>query len=79
MAEVCIRMQRVCIPFALSEKSEADDQRRLIFNPLVQWWRRGPITGQFNRFMWCDAPIVRFAPQLLMAEECAHSIFSAAL
>ncbi|KAJ7650952.1 glycosyl transferase family group 2-domain-containing protein [Roridomyces roridus] len=25
----------------------------LLFNPLVQWWRRGPITSQIHRFIWC--------------------------
>jgi len=29
----------------------------LLFNPLVQWWRRGPIAGQIHRFIWSDAPI----------------------
>ncbi|KAK0475534.1 glycosyl transferase family group 2-domain-containing protein [Armillaria novae-zelandiae] len=29
----------------------------LLFNPLVQWFRKGPIAHQINRFMWCKAPI----------------------
>ncbi|KAJ3529181.1 hypothetical protein NM688_g7887 [Phlebia brevispora] len=29
----------------------------LLFNPLVQWWRRGPITPQIHRFMWSKAPL----------------------
>jgi len=29
----------------------------LLFNPLVQWWRKGPINAQIHRFMWCNAPI----------------------
>ncbi|TBU42496.1 glycosyl transferase family group 2-domain-containing protein [Dichomitus squalens] len=29
----------------------------LIFNPLVQWWYKGPITKQLRTFMWSDAPI----------------------
>ncbi|KAH9061174.1 glycosyl transferase family group 2-domain-containing protein, partial [Lactarius vividus] len=29
---------------------------RLLFNPLVQWWRRGPISPQIHRFLWSNAP-----------------------
>ncbi|EIW53034.1 uncharacterized protein TRAVEDRAFT_175203 [Trametes versicolor FP-101664 SS1] len=29
----------------------------LIFNPLVQWWYKGPITKQLRTFMWSNAPI----------------------
>jgi membrane glycosyltransferase len=29
----------------------------LLFNPLVQWWRKGPIAHQIHRFMWSSAPI----------------------
>ncbi|KZT25599.1 hypothetical protein NEOLEDRAFT_1065128 [Neolentinus lepideus HHB14362 ss-1] len=29
----------------------------LLFNPLVQWWRKGPIAHQIHRFMWCAAPL----------------------
>ncbi|SJL15580.1 uncharacterized protein ARMOST_19081 [Armillaria ostoyae] len=29
----------------------------LLFNPLVQWFRKGPIAHQINRFVWCKAPI----------------------
>ncbi|KAJ6466992.1 glycosyl transferase family group 2-domain-containing protein [Mycena sanguinolenta] len=25
----------------------------LLFHPLAQWWRRGPITQQIHKFMWC--------------------------
>jgi len=28
----------------------------LLFNPLVQWWRKGPINHQIHRFMWSSAP-----------------------
>jgi cellulose synthase/poly-beta-1,6-N-acetylglucosamine synthase-like glycosyltransferase len=28
----------------------------LLFNPLVQWWRRGPIAVQIHRFLWSNAP-----------------------
>jgi hypothetical protein len=30
---------------------------RLLFNPLVQWWRKGPIAHQIHRFMWSGAPM----------------------
>ncbi|KAM6494911.1 Glycosyl transferase family group 2 domain containing protein [Amanita muscaria] len=29
----------------------------LLFNPLVQWWRRGPINPQIHRFLWSRAPL----------------------
>ncbi|KAF9447333.1 hypothetical protein P691DRAFT_776203 [Macrolepiota fuliginosa MF-IS2] len=29
----------------------------LLFNPLIEWWRRGPIAKQIHRFMWSKAPI----------------------
>ncbi|TFK47355.1 hypothetical protein OE88DRAFT_1636588 [Heliocybe sulcata] len=29
----------------------------LLFNPLVQWWRKGPIAHQIHRFMWSNAPL----------------------
>lgn len=29
----------------------------LIFNPLIQWWRKGPINKQLHVFMWSGAPI----------------------
>ena len=29
----------------------------LLFNPLVQWWRKGPVTHQIHRFMWSGAPM----------------------
>ncbi|KAF8269451.1 glycosyl transferase family group 2-domain-containing protein [Lactarius quietus] len=28
----------------------------LLFNPLVKWWRRGPIAIQIHRFLWSNAP-----------------------
>ncbi|KAJ7100591.1 glycosyl transferase family group 2-domain-containing protein [Mycena belliarum] len=27
----------------------------LLFHPLVQWWRRGPVTRQIHQFLWCKA------------------------
>ncbi|KAL4246764.1 Glycosyltransferase 2-like domain-containing protein [Abortiporus biennis] len=29
----------------------------LLFNPLVQWFRRGPIAPQIHRFIWSGAPL----------------------
>ena len=29
----------------------------LLFNPLIQWWRRGPICRQIHRFLWSNAPL----------------------
>ncbi|KAJ7122674.1 glycosyl transferase family group 2-domain-containing protein [Mycena crocata] len=29
----------------------------LIFNPLIDWWRLGPITKQLRTFIWSDAPV----------------------
>ncbi|KAJ7049552.1 glycosyl transferase family group 2-domain-containing protein [Mycena amicta] len=29
----------------------------LIFNPLKDWWRMGPITKQLRTFIWSDAPV----------------------
>ncbi|KAL0568000.1 hypothetical protein V5O48_013993 [Marasmius crinis-equi] len=29
----------------------------LLFNPLIRWWRLGPITKQLRTFIWSDAPV----------------------
>ncbi|TDL21444.1 hypothetical protein BD410DRAFT_815362 [Rickenella mellea] len=29
----------------------------LLFNPLIQWWRKGPINKQLDTFIWLNAPI----------------------
>ncbi|KAI0052840.1 hypothetical protein FA95DRAFT_1601532 [Auriscalpium vulgare] len=29
----------------------------LIFNPLIHWWKLGPITKQLRIFIWSDAPV----------------------
>ncbi|KAH7886770.1 glycosyl transferase family group 2-domain-containing protein [Phlebopus sp. FC_14] len=29
----------------------------LIFNPLIRWWRLGPINKQLRVFVWSDAPV----------------------
>ncbi|KAJ3510456.1 hypothetical protein NLJ89_g4665 [Agrocybe chaxingu] len=30
---------------------------RLLFNPIVQWWRKGPINRQIHTFLWSKAPL----------------------
>ncbi|KAF7344069.1 Glycosyltransferase family 2 protein [Mycena venus] len=30
---------------------------QLIFNPLIDWWRLGPITKRLRTFYWSDAPV----------------------
>ena len=29
----------------------------LLFNPIAQWWRKGPIAPQIHRFLWSGAPL----------------------
>jgi hypothetical protein len=29
----------------------------LLFNPISQWWYKGPISAQMNRFVWSGAPL----------------------
>lgn len=29
----------------------------LIFNPLVEWWKKGPIAKQLRIFVWSGAPV----------------------
>ncbi|KAH7919846.1 hypothetical protein BV22DRAFT_1022266 [Leucogyrophana mollusca] len=29
----------------------------LLFNPIAQWWRKGPINHQIHRFIWSSAPL----------------------
>ncbi|EKM51445.1 uncharacterized protein PHACADRAFT_178076 [Phanerochaete carnosa HHB-10118-sp] len=29
----------------------------LIFNPVIEWWRKGPVNKQLHQFMWCKAPV----------------------
>jgi hypothetical protein len=29
----------------------------LLFNPIIYWFRRGPIAGQINKFLWSNAPL----------------------
>ena len=34
-----------------------NDLFRLLFNPFVEWFRKGPVARQIHRFMWSDAPL----------------------
>lgn len=29
----------------------------LLFHPVIQWWRKGPITKQLRVFLWSNAPV----------------------
>ncbi|KAI0746496.1 glycosyl transferase family group 2-domain-containing protein [Daedaleopsis nitida] len=29
----------------------------MLFNPVIQWWRKGPIGHQMHKFMWSNAPL----------------------
>ncbi|GBE85655.1 glycosyl transferase family group 2-domain-containing protein [Sparassis latifolia] len=29
----------------------------LIFNPFIEWWRKGPVTKQLHTFIWSQAPV----------------------
>ncbi|KAH6904288.1 glycosyl transferase family group 2-domain-containing protein [Coprinopsis sp. MPI-PUGE-AT-0042] len=29
----------------------------LLFNPIVQWWKKGPIAHQIHKFLWSNAPL----------------------
>ncbi|PPQ75054.1 hypothetical protein CVT26_012056 [Gymnopilus dilepis] len=29
----------------------------LLFNPLIEWWKRGPINKQIHKFLWSRAPV----------------------
>lgn len=46
----------------------------LIFHPLVDWWRFGPITKQLRVFIWSDAPVhYKFSMMSYMFSYCASS------
>ncbi|KAK7015029.1 Glyco-trans-2-like domain-containing protein [Favolaschia claudopus] len=32
----------------------------LLFHPLIQWWRRGPVTAQIHKFLWCKAAPIHY-------------------
>lgn len=35
----------------------AEGCSELIFNPLIDWWRKGPINKQLRIFVWSNAPV----------------------
>lgn len=46
----------------------------LIFHPLVEWWRCGPITKQLRVFVWSDAPVhYKISMMSYMFSYCASS------
>ena len=53
-----MRMVRSCscsiLQHALTHRLGCNE---LIFNPLIDWWRLGPITKQLRIFLWSDAPV----------------------
>jgi hypothetical protein len=34
-----------------------DDARRLLFNPFIKWFYKGPINHQIHKFIWSPAPL----------------------
>ena len=44
------------LPAAVSLNSFAGCNE-LIFNPMVSWWRLGPISKQLRVFLWSEAPV----------------------
>ncbi|KAJ7634171.1 glycosyl transferase family group 2-domain-containing protein [Mycena polygramma] len=45
----------------------------LLFHPLIQWWRRGPVTSQIHKFLWCKAAPMHYKISM-MAYGIAASI-----
>ena len=43
--------------FEVLTRSAVVGCNELIFNPLIDWWRLGPITKQLRTFIWSGAPI----------------------
>ena len=46
-----------CLDAALGSAEISLGCNELIFNPLVRWWRLGPINKQLRIFLWSDAPV----------------------
>lgn len=50
----------------------------LIFNPLIEWPRKGPINKQLHTFMWCSAPVhYKVTMTSYMFSYCESSLFCA--
>ena len=49
----------------------------LIFNPLISWWRLGPINKQLRIFLWSDAPVhYKISMMAYMFSYCEYSDLS---
>ena len=48
---------------------------RLLFNPIIQWWRKGPINSQINKFLWCKAPLHYKISMMACTCFCLDSFF----
>ena len=47
----------------------------LLFNPIAQWWRRGPIAHQIHKFMWSNAPMhYKISMLAYMFSYCEYSL-----
>ena len=46
----------VCF-FPRSDNGLSVGCNEIIFNPLVTWWRKGPISQQLRGFVWSSAPL----------------------
>jgi membrane glycosyltransferase len=40
----------------------------LLFHPLIQWWRRGPVTSQIHKFLWCKAAPMHYKISMMACE-----------
>ncbi|KIY52210.1 hypothetical protein FISHEDRAFT_63947 [Fistulina hepatica ATCC 64428] len=49
----------------------------LLFNPFVQWWRKGPIAHQIHHFLWCSAPFhYKISMMAYMFSYCTYILHS---
>lgn len=48
----------------------------MLFNPLVQWWRKGPIAHQIHKFIWSGSPLhYKFSMMAYMFSYCKCTLF----
>lgn len=46
----------------------------MLFNPIIQWWRKGPIGHQMHKFMWSNAPLhYKLSMLAYMSSYCERS------
>jgi len=59
VAEICVWVQRVRLLLRSCFRSLTlvRCSGRLLFNPIIEWWRKGPISRQIHRFLWSGAPL----------------------